>query len=256
MKIVLATGGFDPIHSGHLAYLRESKKLGDWLIVGVNSDAWLTRKKGKPFLPIWERVEILQNLKMVDQVVFFNDTYDLDGSAKLFIKDTLEQFPKDIVIFANGGDRNNKNIPEMDIVDPRLEFAFEVGSNNKQNSSSWILDEWKAPKVFRSWGYYRVLHNPNHAVKVKEMVVNPGSKLSMQRHFNRNELWFVAEGVASVYSLDAEQDRVLLGQFVKHQNLTIPVNNWHSVSNEQSIPLKIVEIQYGSSCIEDDIERL
>ena len=113
MKIVLVTGGFDPLHSGHIAYFNEAKKLGDQLIVGVNSDAWLTRKKGKPFMPVWEREAIIRELKVVDRVVFFDDDYDADGSAKNFIKETLEIFPDDEIIFANGGDRTSTNIPEI-----------------------------------------------------------------------------------------------------------------------------------------------
>ena len=68
MKVVLVTGGFDPLHSGHISYFKEAKKLGDKLVVGLNSDKWLTRKKGKPFMPIQERVEIVKNLQMVDDV--------------------------------------------------------------------------------------------------------------------------------------------------------------------------------------------
>ena len=71
--IVLVTGGFDPIHSGHIAYLKDAKKLGDKLIVGVNSDQWLTQKKGSPFLPIEERIEIVSNLSVVDKAIEFND---------------------------------------------------------------------------------------------------------------------------------------------------------------------------------------
>ena len=73
MKIVIVSGGFDPIHSGHIAHFKEAKKLGDILIVGCNSDEWLTRKKGKPFMPINERMCIIKELKMVDSCVSFND---------------------------------------------------------------------------------------------------------------------------------------------------------------------------------------
>jgi len=73
-KIVLVTGGFDPIHSGHIEYLKSAKKLGDILIVGVNSDDWLTRKKGRPFMPITERTTLIENLKMVNHVILFNPT--------------------------------------------------------------------------------------------------------------------------------------------------------------------------------------
>ncbi len=141
-KIVLVTGGFDPLHSGHLAYFRAARALGDWLIVGVNSDSWLTRKKGRAFMPIWERVEIIQNLRMVDQVVFFSDEADADNSAKHFIKETLAIFPDSQIIFANGGDRTDNNIPETIIADPRLQFVFGVGGTEKKNSSSTILKNW------------------------------------------------------------------------------------------------------------------
>ncbi|NBW34192.1 MAG: hypothetical protein EBR30_04075 [Cytophagia bacterium] len=143
MKIILVTGGFDPLHSGHIKYFQSAKKLGDKLIVGVNSDAWLTRKKGKPFMPVWERVAIISELKCVDQVVFFDDFYDIDGSTKKFIQETLDLYPTDEIVFANGGDRTKDNIPEMEIQNPRLSFAFGVGGENKQNSSSWILNNWK-----------------------------------------------------------------------------------------------------------------
>ena len=63
---VLVTGGFDPLHSGHLAYFKEAKKLGETLVVGVNSDSWLTRKKGKAFMPLSERAEIIKGLSVVD----------------------------------------------------------------------------------------------------------------------------------------------------------------------------------------------
>ena len=254
-KIVLVTGGFDPIHSGHINYIKTAKSLGDILIVGVNSDAWLTRKKGRPFMPGRERVTVIQDLKFVDQVVFFGDDYDADGSAKKFIQDILEQYPEDEIIFANGGDRTYKNIPEMDIRDNRLSFVFGIGGENKANSSSWILEEWKSPKTERPWGYYRVLHEQGKEVKVKELTVNPGKCLSMQRHKDRAEHWFVAEGTATVYTLNASTDVDLYGKFNKFESLHLRKTEWHQLCNESEVPLKIVEIQYGENCIEEDIER-
>ena len=81
--IVLVTGGFDPLHSGHIAYFRSAKQLGDILVVGINSDAWLNRKKGRAFMPWDERMNIVKNIKDVDFVLEFNDD---DGSAKQAIK--------------------------------------------------------------------------------------------------------------------------------------------------------------------------
>ena len=140
MTIVLVTGGFDPIHKGHIAYFNAAKKLGDKLIVGMNSDAWLTRKKGRPFMPIDERVTIVENLKMVDGVILFDDT---DGSAIQAIKNVRTLFPNDSIIFANGGDRVEGNTLELSFEDKNLKFVWGVGGTNKMNSSSWILNKWK-----------------------------------------------------------------------------------------------------------------
>jgi cytidyltransferase-like protein len=251
-KIVLVTGGFDPLHSGHLKYFREAKQLGDMLIVGLNSDQWLTRKKGRAFMPIWERDQIIRELNMVDMTVMVAD--DPDNSCTTFIRETLALFPDDQIIFANGGDRTHANIPEMQVQDPRLSFVFGIGGSNKENSSSWILQDWKAPKTQRAWGYYRVLHDIP-GTKVKELTVLPGQQLSMQRHQNRAEHWHVAEGTATVYSINRKSDQELLGTFGPHHHIHINRNEWHQLCNETDQPLKIVEIQYGDNCVEEDIER-
>jgi D-beta-D-heptose 7-phosphate kinase/D-beta-D-heptose 1-phosphate adenosyltransferase len=251
-KIVLVTGGFDPIHSGHIAYFKTAKSLGDTLVVGINSDDWLVRKKGKAFMPLAERQEIIKNLSMVDYIITFNDS---DGSAKQAIKTALDTWPQDKIIFANGGDRTPINIPEMDIQNNNLEFAFGIGGEDKKNSSSWILEEWKAPKTDRAWGYYRNLHNYGTEVKVKELTVEPGKCLSMQKHSQRAEHWFVAEGTATVYTLNRSTDMELRGVYYKFDSLHINTTEWHQLCNESDSPLKIVEIQYGENCIEEDIER-
>jgi cytidyltransferase-like protein len=167
-RVVLVTGGFDPLHSGHIAYFKAAKELGSHLVVGVNSDAWLTRKKGRAFMPANERAEVIRNLSMVDQVVVFDEHMDADGSAKEFIETMCWHYEDDDVIFANGGDRTDVNIPEMEVVAENLSFAFGVGGEDKKNSSSWILEEWKSPKTERQWGYYRVLHEVD-GCKVKEL---------------------------------------------------------------------------------------
>jgi len=139
--IVLVTGGFDPIHSGHIAYFNAAKALGDFLVVGINSDEWLTRKKGKPFLTWDERESVISNLRMVDLVLHFDDT---DNSAKDAIIKVRKLFTTKHIIFANGGDRTKDNIPEMSIKDDNLTFKFAVGGDYKKNSSSWILEKWSA----------------------------------------------------------------------------------------------------------------
>ena len=141
-KIVLVTGGFDPLHSGHLAYLKAAKKLGDKLFVGINSDDWLCRKKGKNFLPEQERHEILSSIRYVDGCILFNDQ---DDTAIEAIKNIRMLFPFAQIIFANGGDRTSDNIPEMIFED--VEFVFGVGGEDKKNSSSWILKKYENNSV-------------------------------------------------------------------------------------------------------------
>jgi cytidyltransferase-like protein len=250
MKIVIVTGGFDPIHSGHIALLKEAKNLGHALAVGLNSDEWLRRKKGHEFMPWSERSAIIENLKMVDVVFSFDDS---DGSAIDAIKRVKEVYPEDELIFANGGDRTKDNIPEMIFDD--VEFVFGVGGEDKKNSSSWILEEWKSPKTARQWGYYKVLHQVGKEVKLKELTVEPGKRLSMQKHKQRAEFWFVSEGEATVYTLNRKTDSELVGKFTQFDHTWIANNEWHQLVNETSEPLRIIEIQYGSDCSEEDIER-
>ena len=250
--IVLVTGGFDPIHSGHLDYFRAARELGDRLVVGLNSDAWLSRKKGKPFMHYEERFLITANLKMVDEVIAFDDT---DNSSCAAIQRVLDENPDATIIFANGGDRTRNNIPEMRIKSDRVAFKFGVGGSNKANSSSWILEDWKNQKVDRDWGYYKIIHEHDNRVKVKELTVMPGQRLSMQRHQDRAEHWFVVEGTATIYTVNRSSDYELLGEFHEHQALHVNQTQWHQLANEGEIPLKVVEIQYGARCEEEDIER-
>ena len=137
-NLVLVTGGFDPLHSGHIAYFKAAKELGT-LGVGVNSDEWLVRKKGKFFMTVEERISIIKELKCVDVVIEF---IDKDDTANDAIKMALEVYEK--VIFCNGGDRIKGNIPEMEKYgnNDRVEFKWGVGGTDKKNSSSWILKDY------------------------------------------------------------------------------------------------------------------
>jgi mannose-6-phosphate isomerase-like protein (cupin superfamily) len=165
-----------------------------------------------------------------------------------------QSYPGNPIIFANGGDRTQENIPEMSVEDSKLEFVFGVGGEDKKNSSSWILQEWKAPKTERQWGYYRVLHEVS-GMKVKELTVDPGKSLSMQRHQHRAEYWIVSEGECIVKSQLSRGYVLPPTHLHVHQEYKIAVGEWHQLTNPFDVPCKIVEIQYGEQCVEEDIER-
>lgn len=251
-RIVLVTGGFDPIHSGHIEYFKAAKQLGDKLVVGLNSDDWLTRKKGRPFMPYNERKIIIEELNVVDEVIVFDDSDDTASDA---IRQVLSKYQNDEYIFANGGDRTKENIPEMQVFHPRLKFEFGVGGGNKANSSSWILDEWKTQKTDRDWGYWRVLdHKPEKGYKVKELVIYPGKSLSDQRHFKRSEQWMILEGVVKMETEFNERKEIVYLQ--PHQRpYEIDKLVWHKASNPNGENAHILEIQWGEECVEEDIER-
>ena len=141
MKIVVVSGGFDPIHSGHISYFKAARELGDKLIVALNSDEWLVKKKSSCFMPFKERKLLLENLSCVDSVIDFED--DNYGSASNALKKIKKMYPSDNIIFANGGDRNQNNIPEMSI--EGIDFTFGVGGTNKINSSSYIFLQGISP---------------------------------------------------------------------------------------------------------------
>lgn len=250
-NIILFTGGFDPIHSGHIAAIQEASTYGR-VIVGLNSDSWLARKKGKYFMPYSERFAVISNLKQVMQVIDFNDD---DGSACDAIEKVKKMFPNNKLIFVNGGDRGNLNTPEYDKYknDSSIEFLFGIGGAKKQNSSSWILDKWNHENEKRKWGEFIVYYNsPN--VKIKRLIIKPRESISMQYHNFRNELWFVEKGFGELYTL-IDGNEILQKQINKDNNFIINEKEWHKVLNTSSEDMSIIEIQYGSKCIEEDIVK-
>jgi len=251
MKVVLVTGGFDPIHSGHIQYFNEAKKLGDKLIVGLNSDHWLTRKKGAPFMNLENRAIIIQSLNMVDEVIMYNDEDDTSCHA---IEQVLHHHEE--VIFANGGDRIILNIPEYERFkdDERVKFVCNVGGD-KTESSSWLLDKWKSPTTIRKWGYYKELYM-GKGYKVKELVIKPFSCLSMQRHEHRSELWNLVSGSAEIHMGIGEEKMVY--ELNDSASVLIEKGEWHMGCNMTDKPAHIVEIWRGDSdkLTEKDIERI
>jgi D-beta-D-heptose 7-phosphate kinase/D-beta-D-heptose 1-phosphate adenosyltransferase len=251
-NIVIVTGGFDPLHSGHIAYIEEASKLGK-VVVGLNSDDWLKRKKGQEFMSYEERHSVVSNLKRVMTALSFDDS---DNTACDVITQVKKLFPNNKIIFANGGDRTSSNIPEMERFkdDPKVEFVFGVGGEDKKNSSSWILNEWKHPSESRVWGKFLTYYDSNIA-KVKRLVIEPGKSISMQYHEHRSELWFVEYGVGEVTTVGANQEEFVLKNLQLHDYHFVPANTWHKLKNVGANPLSIIEIQYGLHCDELDIFR-
>ena len=248
MITVVVTGGFDPIHSGHIAYLKSAAQEGTRLVVGVNSDPWLERKKGRFFMPWSERAAIVEALSCVDEVIAFNDD---DGSAIDAIRQVKEKYPSDQIIFANGGDRTKDNIPEMVFDD--VEFVFGVGGEDKKNSSSWILKEWSQPTVQRKWGTYKVLDKNCHWA-VKELSFDQGKALSDQRHFKRSEHWHVVAGHIQMDLEFPNGDKSTI-TYQPGDSIDIPVMTWHKATNVGDVDAKVIEVWMGDELAEEDIER-
>ena len=139
-ELVLISGGFDPIHSGHISLIQEASKYGEVVIL-LNSDRWLREKKGKEFLPFNEREIIMKSIKNVIDVLSFNDS---DTTVINGIKKAISKYPNHKMRFANGGDRNSESTPEKKFCDENnIETLWGVGGYNKSNSSSWILKRWR-----------------------------------------------------------------------------------------------------------------
>ena len=251
MNIVVVSGGFDPIHSGHIEYLKSAKEYGDKLIVALNSDNWLKKKKGKPFMSFNERNSILESIKYVDEVISFED--DEKGSCINALQKIKKLYPNDKIFFANGGDRNSKNIPEMSV--SGVEFLFSIGGRDKKNSSSWILNNWQYYFEERQWGsFFNLFETKN--IKVKELIVDPGKSMSFQRHQKRNEIWLVSSGECEVNSsIGTTPEDIQKVKLKKFDHFIVPMGQWHQIINSSEEKTHIIEIQYGKKCIEEDIER-
>ena len=251
MKIAVVSGGFDPIHSGHISYLKSAKEEADHLIVALNSDDWLVKKKKKVFMPFEERKNIIKNIAVVDEVISFED--DNQGSCINALEDIKKRYPNDKILFCNGGDRKKNNIPEMKV--KGINFKFGIGGDEKRNSSSWLLKKWKFENENRVWGSFYNLFD-SREVKVKELIVNPKKGMSFQRHYKRNEIWLVTQGSCEVVFSEKDPKKKIKKILKKFDNFNVSQGEWHQITNPFDEDCHIIEIQYGDSVIEEDIERL
>lgn len=237
MVMVCVSGGFDPLHVGHLALLADAGRHGELTVI-LNSDAWLLRKKGFVFLPWEQRAAIISDLRYVAAVVPVDDT---DGT----VCEALSRLKP--AYFANGGDRKNDNTPEVALCE-ELGIAplWNIGGGKADSSSDIAKKAW----VARSWGRYVVL-DEGAGYKVKKVVIEPGQSISLQYHHHRSEFWYVAEGVASVRAGTQE-----FGVMAGEAPVMIAPGMVHKLANEANKPLVVVEIQSGATLEEEDIVRL
>jgi D-beta-D-heptose 7-phosphate kinase/D-beta-D-heptose 1-phosphate adenosyltransferase len=150
MKKVLVSGGFDPIHIGHIKLFKEAKALGDYLIVLANNDNWLKAKKGFVFMNQDERKAVIEAIRWVDEVQI---TKHPENPTDMSICAELKEIKPDI--FANGGDRNKADAdtassslnPEQKLCSELgIEMAFNVGGEKLQSSSDLVKRAKEAAK--------------------------------------------------------------------------------------------------------------
>ena len=195
-------------------------------------------------------IKRIENLLVNKKIKFISS---LDNGTYNAMNTALNSASGDWLIFMNGGDRTKGTIPEMEMsYECDVDFKVGVGGKNKANSSSWILEDWKAPKTERPWGWYRVL-DEGEGGAVKELTILPGKSLSDQKHLKRSEHWHVVQGEVTIQTewMGVKRTDIILPT----QSFDIGKEVWHKPSNKTKAPAKIIETWFGDELTELDIER-
>jgi len=245
----LISGGFDPVHIGHLAMIKEASDLANEVIILLNSDKWLTRKKGKPFMVETQRAPILQEFTSVSEVIIQKDDDD-DSSNNAIIEFHKDHKDKSIC-YCNGGDRSQENKIRESIIckDLGINLEFGIGGIHKLESSSNLTKNHLSDVEKRPWGNFHIIAK-GKGYQIKEINIAPGKKQSLQRHKHRSEYWQIISGKGMVY---LEDSKCILEE---NDNIFIPKGDLHRMENTEDYLLTLIEVQIGDEISEEDIERL
>ena len=249
LRWVAVSGGFDPIHVGHIRLMREAKKLGDKLVVILNNDNWLKNKKGFTFMPERERMELIRSFSFVDRVVLTG--HKLADPDRSIVRSLKKIHP---AIFANGGDRFAGNIPEHALCKKLgIKMVFNVGRGGKVQSSSWVIGKAsrEARRSVRPWGEFYGWDSGKKWY-VKTMYVKPNKRLSLQYHRNRSERWILVKG---------ELTAVIMKNGIRSEHplkvgetFVVSKGTIHRLMSKRGGT--VVEVAIGSTFNEGDIVRL
>ncbi len=244
----LLSGGFDPVHIGHLAMIKDASNIANEVIILLNSDNWLTRKKGKPFMVANQRAVILEEFMSVSKVIIQDD--DTDNSSNKAIIEFHKLNSNKTICYCNGGDRSQENkIRESEVCkELGIDLKFGIGGIHKIESSSNLIKNHIENVEERPWGSFKII-GKGKGYQVKEINVKPGKKQSLQRHKYRSEYWQIIKGKGKVYLEDSK--------CTMHENdsIFIPQGDIHRLENIGNELLTLVEIQIGDKIFEEDIER-
>jgi cytidyltransferase-like protein len=244
MKTIgVVSGGFDPLHAGHARMLIAAESMCDELIVLVNTDEWLIRKKGYVSVPLEQRIEVVSAIVRDSDVIAAKDADNTVVQSLIDIREHVAE--EDTVLFFNGGDRGRGNVPEESV--DNVQMVYGVGGTDKTNSSSVITPKAYIARVERLWGHYED-HFRNQKCVFKTLYIDQDEETSYQRHLYRNEIWFVEKGVVVA---EIGQDRMVM---FEGEYCVVPKGVWHQI-RARGADAVVREMQFGQLCSEDDIER-